>query len=273
MPGPSADIAPWITAADIVKVRPKASELDDGVLSGSAAFASELLWAASGRQFAGKHPGTVIRPCAAPYGWSLSEWAGYFASLSGTAFSTAWGSCRWGDSHDHCYAPQLSLGYYPLVSVEQVLLDGVVIPPTEYAIADFRLLVRQAPSASYNPTARFGWPTCQDLRLPATEPGTFEVTFTWGQDPPQMGKDAAAAVAYEIAKSRTGTGSALPGMISSRTRQGVTETFVTLVQALQARRLGIWEADQFIAQTNPGGAVTRPVVWSPDMDTQHTITG
>jgi hypothetical protein len=56
--------------------------------------------------------------------------------------------------------PMVELVPYPVTEIIEVWIDGVVIPPAEYQLQDFRTLVRMRPIPSFTPTERFGWPTC-----------------------------------------------------------------------------------------------------------------
>ena len=90
---------------------------------------------------------------------------------------------------------EVNLTGYPVIEVELVKIDGVVIPAAEYTLRNNRTLVRIRPTAESNPTQRWGWPTSQINDLPDTQPGTFSVTFTFGQAAPRMAWFAALALA------------------------------------------------------------------------------
>ncbi|MBK9181476.1 MAG: hypothetical protein IPM45_18345 [Acidimicrobiales bacterium] len=83
-----------------------------------------------------------------------------------------------------------------MVDVVEVVVDGATLDDSLYRLDDRRWLVRlEDPDGS-----RPGWPASQDLTLPASEPGTWEVTFTWGVRPPAAGVLAAVALAGELAR-------------------------------------------------------------------------
>jgi hypothetical protein len=113
---------------------------------------------------------------------------------------------------------------------------------------------------------RKGWPCCQDLALPATEPGTFEVAFFYGQEPPKAGKHAAAVLACELALACDGSDECrLPKRLQSITRQGVTAVVLDAFDFLNRRRTGLIEVDSFLAAYNPHGLTRRASVINPDL--------
>lgn len=245
--------------------RPKAADLPAAVLALAPAAATDLLFNLSGRKFSGYCTAT-LRPTAAPTGWSLAQWSSYYAQLSGSPWQASWGSCSGNPNHRLCPdPPQLDLGLYPLREITQVRIDGQVIPPDEYQIADHRWLVRTMLTASSQPTARYGWPTCQDWRLPADQPGTFEVTAAFGFDPPESGLMGCAALALEMGKSAIEAANKLPNRTASISRQGVSQTFVSYADMIKEGLTGVAEADDFIRAVNPGKQVRPPLVYSPDL--------
>lgn len=259
---------PWINGTDIATHSPAVSSVDSAVLDRAAADASDFLFALSGRKFPGACE-AVIRPTARPRAWSLRSWSDYLSSLSGVGYSSTWGTCG-GDGADACFSPpQVDLGVYPVRGIVQVKIDGQVIPANEYEVRDMRTLVRMRSTASAVPTVRWGWPTCQDLSLPDTEPNTFSVTVQYGEDPPDIGRSAASALGAEFAKARSNQQSRLPARLTSITRQGVTMAVLDPMQFLDNGLTGIYEADLFIRAINPGKQVSRPRVYSPDID-RHT---
>lgn len=262
MLAPSGACATWLTIDEVFVRRPGAAELDQGVLTSALASATDLIFAASGRQFSGTCL-AVVRPIAAPIGWSPATWASYWASLSGTGWYSSWGLCR-GDDHSGCQIyGGIELPGYPIQDIVQVTVDGGVLDPNAYTVVDYRRLLR---------TDGSGWPTCQDWRLPTTEIGTFEVQYHYGMNPPESGKNAVAIMTEKLALAQSGKNSGLPSRLSnlaSANRQGVSLSFVDPMQFLDKGRTGVYEVDLFLAQYNPGGQKRPALVYSPDRGSSH----
>lgn len=264
---------PWITGQDVV-VRPAVKDLDQSVLESAAGIASEILYALSGRQFNGGGAAAVVRPAATPYG--LRPWgAGGLAGMGW--YSSSWGSCTsqmmgtpgqygWFDWHLTCpKPPEIQLGAYPVTDVSEALIDGVVIPADEYRLDDNRTLVRVMPTASSTPTQRYGWPVCQRIDLPATQPGTFQVSFAYGRIPPRGGIQAAKVLAQQIALAAVGQTNRLPARVTTVTRQGITAVALDTLDLIDKGRTGLFECDLWVKTVNPAKLVRRSQAWSPDI--------
>jgi hypothetical protein len=219
-----------------------------------ASQASDLLFQLSARQFTGEcGPRTVRPPCD-------SCWCGYQVLSRGHVI----GPWDYGyplmlcDSCLLACAPSVvKLAGYPVREVVEVLIDGVVLPATEYAVVQDRYLVRLNDGH---------WPTSQDLTLPTTEPGTWSVQYTYGSDPPPLGISAATQLACELYKECSGQACVLPKGVTRITRQGVT--IDKLAFTSWSYRDGRWATglplvDAFLAASNPVGLIRRPVLWAP----------
>lgn len=244
------------------------------VLDSAAGIASEILYALSGRQFNGGGASAVVRPAATPRG--LRPWG--IGGLAGMGwYSSSWGACGsqmmgvpgqygWFDAHATCpKPPEIQLGAYPVSSITEVLIDGVLIPDDEYRLDDDRTLVRTLPTASSTPTQRYGWPVCQRDDLPATQPGTFQVSFTYGRIPPRGGIQAAKVLAQQIALAAVGQTNRLPARVTTVTRQGITAVALDTQDLVQLGRTGLFEVDLWVKTVNPAGLVRRARAWSPDV--------
>lgn len=260
----------WTTSAAVTGSFPDIqTAITAGTLTAAAvdlacAQASDILFSLSGRQFQGVCERT-FRPSARPITWTTADWARYFEQLTGNFYAASWGTCM-GGAHDLCrQPPQVDLGVSLLRAVNLVKIDGTVIPSTEYRIDEGRWLVRTRPNVNFQPTARWGWPICQDLSLPDSEPGTFSVDAMYGMDPPSSGVAAAEALAAELARAHANIPNRLPTRLTSITRQGVTMAVVDPMQYLDKGLTGVYEADVFIRAYNPDGQRRRPKVYSPDL--------
>lgn len=222
-------------------------------------WATELLWMRTGMRF-GNCPVT-IRPCQVCTGSSYEEWpvlgdAGSSGSWVPFLWSGAWtnvpSGCGCGDLH-RCSPPTVKLPT-PAESILSVVIDGVTLDPSAYRVDDQALLVRQDGQ---------GWPTTQDLSLPAGQVGTFEITYQPGPAVPLMGKLAAGALALEHVKACMNIPCRFPGGVASIVRQGVE---MTLIQEEDTSWLtGVKEADDFLNTYNPHKLRQAPVIYSPDV--------
>lgn len=141
----------------------------------------------------------------------------------------------------------------PIHSINEVIVRGEVLEPSVYGVLDDMWLVR---------TDGGTFPTCAGL--------DFTVTYTFGTEVGILGQVAAGALAGEFARLFTTPNKCrLPRSVTNITRQGVT---LTLDKAMFENGMtGIQEPDIFIRQWNPHGLITRPTVWSPDLEEPHTL--
>lgn len=231
--------------------------------------ASEILYALTGRQFPGVCSATV-RPegtschCGC-HGWGGPLWGG---GLS-WGYSTTWPldiPGWWGFPGQLC-PPSVYLGTN-VRDVYSVTIDGVVVGPATYRM-DRRMgqLVRLAdPTTGQNA----GWPCCgQRIDLPASQPNTFEIAFSYGEDPPMAAVLACAVLAGHMAlgaNPATAGQCKLPQHVQTITRQGVTASFITDVTViLDKGYAGIPTVDAAIAAFNPHHLDRRARVFSPDV--------
>jgi len=266
MGGPCSD---WVTLGE-VQADPRAvtqagDPLDPALLARMISAASEILWALSGRQFAGVCS-DVVRPLRRYYNVSGDVWG--------------WGLWRWQGTAFVCSRPpersggcgslsEITLGGYPVREVIEVRVDGAVLDPSAYRVDDHRWLVRTAPDGT-------GWPCCQQLQNdPLTDRDTFQVTFTYGQAPPAAGVEACKAWAIELAKGASGGPCSLPERVQSVVFQGGSYTIIDPMLFLADGRTGVYLVDEFLRAFNPGGVMRRPSVVSPDIPrpVRRTATG
>lgn len=143
--------------------------------------------------------------------------------------------------------------------VEEVVLDGEVVPETAYRIDNSNRLVR---------TDGGTWPVCQDMNLNSGE-GTFFVTYLDGNPVDGVGAYVAGLLAAEYAKACAGQDCALPTNVQTLTRQGVTmqldpEMFTGGVTGVRA-------VDSYIRIWNP--LTTLPSgIYSPDAPRGRRLT-
>jgi hypothetical protein len=177
---------------------------------------------------------------------------------------------------DFCWAPrlhrldthrlsQVKLAGY-VTAIVEVLIDGDIINPDGYRIDDHRYLTRMA-DANGNPQR---WPPSPRLDLPPTEPGTFQVTYEHGLQPPGPGLEAASVLACELYKACPAPGDGnlgeckLPSGARRIVRQGVTIELVSALAGMLARgATGLTAVDSFIATFGVQGR--KAAIWSPDI--------
>lgn len=143
----------------------------------------------------------------------------------------------------------------PVVSVEQVMVDGSILATSAYEVVG-NDLVRVDGGV---------WPRFQDVTDPTTETGTWQVTYTRGVAVPSGGQLAAGVLACEEAKRLVGdTACQLPNNTSNVTRNGVTVNLDAKQPQMGFTTLrGV---DQWVRTVNPSGRTDDPIVWSPDLD-------
>lgn len=274
----SGPCAPWISGDELVGLpsvvkavannkswQPSPDEL--AVLCAQSAMAaSEILFALSGRQFTGLCGPVMVRPVNRPVDQDQrmtgpwGPWSGTWGGFSGIGPGIPMTVSHYGPSHP----PEIELGVYPVRQITLVKIDGVTIPSAEYELRDHRTLVRIRPTASTGSTERYGWPTSQVPDLPDTEPGTFSVSYTYGQPPPEAGRIAAVKLGEFLLLPQLGDTSQYPKRVTNVTRQGVSAQVASVQDALKDGSLGIWEVDAFLLAVNPGRLRRQATVFSPD---------
>ena len=247
---PNAPCEPWTDLATVRACYPDlvAPTFPDALLQDSIDSATQMLYMLSGQQFKGICQDT-IRPC------------GELCCLCGSkkAFSCS------------CYGMQeVALGVWPIVEIVQVIEDGVVTPPTEYRVDDYRVLVRVSTPPEYTPDP---WPTCQFMDRELTEPGTFGVEVRYGLRPPLPGQSAARDLASQFARACMSAECDLPTRAATVARRGITFQLNNLDELQATDFVGIPSVDLFLKTYNPNRLRVPSRVWSPDLPNAHRRTG
>lgn len=230
--------------------------LPDDLLARCVEVATLWLYRATGRQFRGECSATVRPVPQAP-------------ARRRYAYDPFPPQYRpWRDRpHDprREYANEVTLGYWPVRSIVEVVVDGVVLPSSSYRLDDEGWLVRTDGDA---------WPIVNDWESDATDVDTWAVTFTYGADPPADGVMACAILAGELALSAVRSDACrLPRRVQSITRQGVTTVVVDRLDGIGRGQTGIPDVDAFIKSVNPHGLTRRSAVISPDVARPVRRTG
>lgn len=224
-------------------------------------YASLVLWAATGRRFGLCE--ITVRPCGRVKGTSMPPWGWGSFWLGGVWYpfigeDGLWRNCG---CHGFCNCRPQCEAYLPgpVDSVTEVLVDGVVVDPSQYEVQDHSWLVR---------TEGDCWPHCPDLSIGEA----FEVTYVRGQAVPSPLLNAAGTLACEFAKACAGEPCRLPGRLAVIARQGVTASFVDVDRLFDRGMTGLVEVDQVVAALNPTRLHARPRVMSPDRPIPRTVT-
>ncbi len=218
-----------------------------GSLADAATAASQFLWAASGRRFSGACIRTA-RPCGQPCRCG-------FQVLS-RGHLIGWDGGCWGPEPCGCKAlSQVSLSGYPVTAINEVKIDGDVIDPSEYRLDEWRYLTRLNGAK---------WPDCQALDLDDDQSGTFSVTYSYGQNPPELAQQAAIQLACETWKQCGGLECALPKNATRVSRQGITYETRSFQRNGNAWQTGLIAVDEFLSSVNPSGLIRGPTIWSPN---------
>lgn len=225
------------------------------VIDTSLQAASEILWAATGRQFG------VCEVTVSPCYKNPCDVCDYTITDIGYPWipvlneNATWTnvSCLCTDSCEctkMCVVPLP----YPVDAITEVTIDGDILDDTNYRVDDFRYLVR---------TDGICWPKCQ---------GSWSVKLTYGRPVPTLVQMATAALACELIKSCVGASCDLPKRMQSLTRQGVTVGFIDPMQFGEGLT-GIYIVDRAIKAYNPKSLIKNSSVYSPDLTNKWKRVG
>ena len=223
-------------------------------------LASTFLWAATGRRF-GACPITV-RPAQSQFEDPVYRvYPATPGSGPGVAgpylFAGVWRNCGCGSSC--CCRPMCSVVLRgPVAGVDEVLVDGEVVPSTAYRV--------DVTDGQWHLVRLDGtcWPTCQDFTAAENAAGAFAVTYQIGTELPEALAIATAILACEYAKSINGGPCKLPARMTRMSRQGV-EIEVESPDTARGELTGIREVDDVITALNPTGRKSPPMILSLDM--------
>lgn len=203
----SSPVAPWITAEQIVDgpCAGVVGEENIARLDRALLRATQLLYVRTGRRW----PGII-----STVGWRPSK-----------------GSCGCSIGRPGCNRPpEIVLPGYPVISVDRVEIDGVVVDPATYRVDDDVRLVRMP---NVTDDRNEGWPCCQRMDRGLGEEDTFGIDYTWGSIPDDAGLAAVAALGCELslaADPNTAARCSLPkGVVRSITRQGLSMELATVL--------------------------------------------
>lgn len=229
--------------------------------------ASYLLFVDTGS----KWPGVcneIVRPCArSASGFNAPVWHGSavsFGPLGSWGWQASWGSCGCGGARAcSCSGPsEVTLGGFPIVSVNSVLVDGIQLDPAEYAVHDDGWLVRLPNLGETTPRT---WPCCQRVDLPFSAEHTWAVDVTHGAAPPLAGVVAAAALACDFTLACVPGACSIPDRVASMARENTNYEFRVTDDPLNPDSYGNPVVDHFVNSVNPAKITESASVWSPDI--------
>lgn len=212
-------------------------------------LAVQVLWALSGRQF-GVCP-VKVRPCPPGCGsiYDLTPDPPLLAIWDGANWRNI--ACGCGRRCSWVAPNVVHLGLrvqLPIQSVEAVVIDGIELDPSEYAL-EGDLLYR----------VNGNWPA-QDLTKPLDSEGTWAVTFLRGYPPPAGTGKLVALLAKEFLAACAGGKCRIPRRVRQVSRQGVTYDMADPVDILANGKTGIPEIDLWLASVNPKAMAAPPTV-------------
>jgi hypothetical protein len=240
--------SPWATPADVPEEHVdlvSAAEWGNILL-----WASEILWALSGRQWSGGSEGceAVAELRACPPAPGTRSWP----------FEGAGECCSWWPASGYPWhfgasyirrsvrAFAVQLPHDEVVSVESVTVGGV-------AFTAWRL-----EGCWLERTDCRDWTQCGGLEV--------VVSYTWGRTPPGGGVRSVMTLAVEAAKQKAGDSTCrLPRRVISVTRQGVSMSLIDPMRFLKDGGTGLPDVDLWISSVNPRHRSSRASMWSPDL--------
>lgn len=253
---------------DVLMCCPRWSTFPAPIQEAATEFATEIVWALSGRQFGGCPK--VMRPCARCVGQTYRTYGVWMDGYSNGAAGPMWwpyidaggvwrncacsGTCRCEPSQQVWLPGTIS-------AITEVRVDNAVIDPAnyrlDYANGLFWLVGQNGQQ----------WPECQNFDVQASSTdNTFVVSVTEGPEVPGSGLLAAARLACEYAELCTGGQCRLSAAATAITRDGVSYEILTASDLISKGFTPLPEVNQWIFSVNPGGLAERPRVWSPDDD-------
>jgi hypothetical protein len=219
--------------------------------------ASQLLWAMSGRKYSGINTVTERYICTTRrYRYGASE-RNYTAELlNGNVYNIPYQDFNnYVDVTSDGLTPQsrLRLRGRPVIKIHNIRnRAGEEISPDNYYLVDHSTI--QAAQG-------VPWAPCD-----------IEVTYTYGAQAPELGRQAAKYMALQFIKLWSGEDCDLPARVTSVSRQGVSYTVLDSQEFIQELRTGVYTVDLFLKSVNPDGARAKARVFNPDIPRARTYT-
>lgn len=217
----------------------------------AAKAASYLMWSLSGRKYSGTTTVTERYVCATlSYRYGPSIRNNKAELVLGDIYNIPYTDM---DSYTAVttdgLSPQsrLRLRGRPITKIHTIRnRSGVVVDPSSYYLVDHSTI--QAVSGAK-------WTPCD-----------IEVTYTYGTEPPTLGRLAARTLAFEFCKLWNGDDDCmLPQRVTSVSRQGVSYTILDSQEFIDDLRTGLYVVDMFLKSVNPDKARAKARVFTPDV--------
>lgn len=252
--GHGATCTPWATHEDAPAALQEYG-IDPNDVDDAFQAATDILFQLTGRTYPGICT-DVIRPQAQWWrsAGALPRWwpAG---ALPGSSWY-GWCSCHRGRETGCNRVSEIRLPGHPVVAdTVSVLIDGEAFDG--FVVHDNRFLVR---------TDGAGWPCCQDLTLPDSEPSTFSIAYSYGSLPDIGGIKAAILLGTALYADYNPDAAARckpPARTTRITRSGVTVDLLTPEDMIKLGLTGIRAVDQWIASKRYGRINRRTAVMVP----------
>lgn len=254
-PGAGSQAGPysaWTTADDVANCCNVEIGTDVDVFNEVVDKASQVLFELSGRKYLGTGTKTVWPACdSCTCGYQVLSRGHIVGPWDWGVYTSLCDACT-----VVCDPSRVKLSGFPVRTVDQVKIDGSILAPTEYRLDLHRYVTR------LNDTR---WPLRNDWTRADTEDGTWTITYTFGEDPPLAGRNAAQQLACELYKACAGQECALPTGATRVTRQGITieRQFFQRDRTTGSWRTGLSMVDMFLNAYNPSGLIRTPVFWAP----------
>lgn len=213
--------------------------------------ASYLLWALSGRKYSGVTTVTERYICAGrTYRFGPSTKNTDAILMDGTVYNIFSDNLDFYEdiaSDGTTSSSRIRLRGRPVTKIHTIRNRlGQVIDPSQYYLVD---------NSTIHAVTGVKWTACN-----------VEVTYTYGIEPPTLGKMAARTLAIEFVKLYNNDDDcALPQRVTSISRQGVSYTLLDSQDFINEMRTGIYAVDLFLKSVNPDRAKNKARVFSPDI--------
>jgi len=246
--------APWASHEDAA-IGMLTYEIDPDLVDEAFQAAGDVLYELTGRRYPGVchdfyRPQSQWRQVDGPPRW----WPSTISFGYGTQYG--WCSCHRGRETGCTTVHEVKLPGHPAIRDSIVVkIDGVVF--NSWTLDDGRFLKRVDGQ---------GWPCCQNLNLPDSEPGTFSIAHDFGLHPPRGGTRAAVLLGTSLfaewhpdlaGKCKT------PARATRVTRTGITVELGDPVAMIENGLTGIRSVDLWVASVLIGQKRRRAAVLVP----------
>jgi hypothetical protein len=216
----------------------------------AAKAASNLMWALSGRKYSGITTVTERYICAGRvyrYGPSTNNTQAVLVDGDVANFYSDNLDFYEGITADGTTSSsRIRLRGRPVTKIHTVRdRSGKIISPNKYYLVDH---------STMQAAVGVPWTPCN-----------IEITYSYGIEPPTLGKMAARTLAIEFAKLWSGDVCELPQRVTSIARQGVSYTLLDSQDFVEDLRTGLYVVDMFLKSVNPDKARAKARVFSPDV--------